>query len=169
MPPRWYAANLQSNREHQAQQYMQGNNVVHFLPTYLCASCRKDREKTLVKPLFPGYIFVRIEIPGEQKTTVLKSPGVCGIVSFSGTAAPVDDEVIESLQILTGAASGDVRPHPLVRAGTRVRVIDGPFKNAVGVLCDSENHKKQLLVEVTFLGRAVAVPIDPKQVEPVIG
>jgi transcription termination/antitermination protein NusG len=168
MPIRWYALNLQSNREYQAQKYMLGNDVEHFLPTYRTMSSRKDKSILLDRPLFPGYIFVRVEIPGSQKSLVLQSPGVCGFVGFSGAPAPVEDDVIESLQILTGMAAGGVRPHPLVKAGQRVRVADGPFRNAVGVLCDVDGQGKKLVVEVSFLGRAVAVPIDPEQVIPIL-
>ena len=168
MPIRWYAVSLQSNREYLAQKYMQGNGVVHFLPTYRTMSARKDKSILLNRPLFPGYIFVQLEIPGQQKSVVLKSPGVCGFVSFSGGPAPVDDDVIDSLRILTGVASGGVRPHPLVKAGQRVRVADGPFRNAVGILCEADGQGKNLVVEVSFLGRAVAVPIDPEQVIPIL-
>ena len=154
------------NQEYQAQKYLKGHDVVHFLPTYHMASSRTDRVVTLKRPLFPGYIFVNIEIPGAQKQLVLKSPGFCGLVSFSGKPAPVTDQTIESLQIVTGAASGDVRPHPLVKPGQKVRVTEGPFRNAVGVLWDGTSQKKQLVIEVSFLGRAVSVPIDPRQVVP---
>ncbi|MBN2717983.1 MAG: hypothetical protein JXX14_19190 [Deltaproteobacteria bacterium] len=169
MPARWYAASLQSNREFQVQKYLQGQRVVHFLPTYVTSSTRQDRAVMLNRPLFPGYIFVHIDVPGPQKALVLKSPGVCGLVCFSGMPAPVDDDIIHSLQIVTGAAAGSVRPHPMVKAGQKVRVTLGPFKNAIRVLCESENQKKQLVVEVSFLGRAVAVPIDPQAVAPVLG
>ena len=168
MPTQWYAASLQSNQEYQAQKYLQGHDVVHFLPTYRLTSSRKDRAVTLIRPLFPGYIFVYIEIPGEQKRLVLKAPGVCGLVSFSGKPAAIANQIIESLHIVTGAATGEVRPHPLVKPGQMVRVADGPFKNAVGILCDAATHKKQLVIELSFLGRAVAVPIDPRQVVPVL-
>ena len=168
MPAKWYAASLQSNREFQVQKYLQGHNVVHFLPTYSMMSQRQDRAVVLKRPLFSGYIFVHLEISGGQKTTVLKSPGVSGLVGFAGRPAVVADEVIRSLQIITGADGENVRPHPLVKVGQRVRVVDGPFKNATGILCDSGNQKKQLVVEVSFLGRAVAVPIEPQQAVPVL-
>ncbi|MBN2341249.1 MAG: hypothetical protein JXX29_09980 [Deltaproteobacteria bacterium] len=168
MSAQWYAASLQSNREQQAQKYFAGQGVIHFLPTYRTLSSRKDRSKILVRPLFPGYIFVQLIIPGPKKTDVLKCPGVSGIVSFSGVAAPIDDSIIESLKILTGADSGEVQPHPLVRAGQRVLVTEGPFKGASGMLFGSSSRKKQLVVEVGFLGRAVAVPILPEQAIPLL-
>jgi transcription antitermination factor NusG len=48
-----------------------------------------------------------------------------------------------------------------------VTVLDGPFAGAVGKIVESGGRKPKLVVEVEFLGRAVAVPIDAEQVEPV--
>jgi transcription antitermination factor NusG len=36
---------------------------------------------------------------------------------------------------------------------------------AIGVIHDSDGRKHSLVVEVKFLGRAVAVPIEPDQVK----
>lgn len=167
MPEQWYAASLQSNRELQAEKFFQGQQIEYFLPTYLTVSTRRDRTKMLARPLFPGYIFVHIQIPGLQKVRVLKCPGVCGLVSFSNQPSIISDDVIASLQILTGAQKGGIKPHPLVKSGQRVVVKAGPFKGATGVLSGSENRKQKLVVEVEFLGRAVSVPIHPEQVSPV--
>ena len=88
------------------------------------------------------------------------------IVAFGGEPSPIPDETIASLRILVERGEGVARPHPLVRDGQRVVVVDGSFRGAVGVLHVTAGRKPQLIVEVEFLGRAVAVPIAPEQVHP---
>jgi len=163
----WYAVHVRSNQERTTAAFLEGRGVAHFLPTYRTLSRRRDRRVVLTRPLFSGYLFVRIDIEAPDRVQVLKAPGTVRIVEFGGRAAPVPEETIRSLEILVGEGQDEVRPHPLVREGQRVAVLDGPFAGARGKIVSSGGRKPRLVVEVEFLGRAVAVPIAPEQVEPI--
>ena len=119
-PERWYAVHVRSNQEQGTASYLAGRGIELFLPTYTTRSRRVDRDALVVRPLFPGYLFVRIDIRGPARVDVLKAAGAVRIVGFGGEATPVPGETIESLRILVGAGADRVRPHPLVRAGQRV-------------------------------------------------
>ncbi len=121
----------------------------------------------LTKPLFSGYVFVRLGIHSAGRIEILKAPGTVRIVSFGNEPSAVPDEVIESIRILVGDGLGPVRPHPSVHVGAEVEVASGPFKGAVGILHKTEDKKPKLVVEIHFLGRAVAVPIAEDQVRPI--
>lgn len=166
--PAWYAVHLRSNQEKQTAAFLAHRGVPHFLPTYTVQSERRDRKVTLVKPLFSGYVFVRIRTQSEERIQVLRAPGTVRIVGFGNRSTPIPDETIESIRILVGDDGRSVRPHPLVREGRTVRVVDGAFAGAVGVIHRTEDKKPKLVVEIDFLGRAVAVPIDVEQVQPVL-
>lgn len=163
----WYAVHVRSNQEQTTASFLEGRGLAHFLPTYRTLSKRRDRRVVLTRPLFSGYLFVHIDIESPERIQVLKAPGTVRIVEFGGVAAPVHEETIRSLEILVGEGQDDVRPHPLVREGQRVAVLDGPFAGARGKIVSTGGRKPRLVVEVEFLGRAVAVPIAPEQVEPV--
>lgn len=161
----WYAVHVRSNQERVAADHIRTAGVEVFLPTYQSPSKRTDRRVVLDRPLFSGYLFVRFGERQPGKVDVLKAPGVVRIVGFGGAAVPVPDETIESLKILVGEGAKQARPHPLVQEGRRVVVMNGPFTGAIGVIHDSDGRKHSLVVEVKFLGRAVAVPIEPDQVK----
>jgi transcription antitermination factor NusG len=162
----WYAVHVRSNQERGTASLLEGRGIELFWPTYTTRSKRVDRQGLLVRPLFPGYLFVRIDIGGPERIEVLRAAGAVRIVGFGGEATPVPGETIESLKILVGSGADQVRPHPLVRAGQRVNVLDGPFRGATGVLAEADDRRSRLVVEVEFLGRAVAVPIAADQVQP---
>ncbi len=164
----WYAVHLRSNQEKQTAAFLADRGVPHLLPSYTVQSNRRDRKVTLVKPLFTGYVFVRIKTQSNERMQVLQAPGTVRIVGFGNRSTPIPDETIESIRILVGNDGSSVRPHPLVREGRIVRVVDGAFAGAVGVLHRTEEKKPKLVVEIDFLGRAVAVPIDIEQVQPVL-
>ena len=164
----WYAVHVKSNQERLTADFLANRQVDHFLPTYAVRSARQDREKTLIKPLFTGYLFVHVDYRHTERVEVLKAPGTVRIVSFSGKPIPIPDETIESIRILVGDHGHRVRPHPLIQIGRIVKVVDGPFKGAIGKLQLAEDKKSKLVVEIEFLGRAVAVPILPTQVQPLM-
>jgi transcription antitermination factor NusG len=163
----WYAVHIRSNREQQVHELLQRGGVVSFLPCYRVRSSRRDRVVHLQRPLFPGYLFVRLIICSDVRIRVLRTPGVVRFVGFTDGPVPLPERVMESLFILTGGDDHPARPHPLVKAGSRVRVASGPFCGATGVLHRMDGHPARLVVEVSFLGRAVAVPIETDQVMPV--
>jgi transcription antitermination factor NusG len=165
---RWYAVHLRSNQERATGRFLEGRAVEIFLPTYTLRVRRTDRRVEVTRPLFPGYLFAHIDLTAAERVEVLKAPGIVRIVGFGEGPVPVPEEVIRSLGILVGAGQGTVRPHPLVRTGQRVEVTDGPFAGAIGVIARTEGRKPRLVVEVEFLGRAVAVPIGADEVRPVL-
>jgi transcriptional antiterminator RfaH len=166
---KWYAVHVRSNQERKTADFVSDRRVEVFLPTYRIQSKRRDRRVMLTKSLFSGYLFVRINPQqAEERVQVLKAPGTVRIVSFGKEPVPVPDSVIESIRILVGDGDGPARPHPLVRLGKSVEVVDGPFRGAVGILHETDDKKPKLVVEIEFLGRAVAVPIAMEQVQPLL-
>ncbi len=166
MAAAWYALHVRSNQERLTAEHLCGRGVEPFLPQYRALSKRQDRRVMLERPLFTGYVFARIDLASDARIAALRAPGVVRIVAFGGEPSPIPDETIASLRILVERGEGVARPHPLVRDGQRVVVVDGSFRGAVGVLHVTAGRKPQLIVEVEFLGRAVAVPIAPEQVHP---
>ena len=166
--PAWYAVHVRSNCERGVAEFVKDRGIEAFLPTYLAPSKRRDRRAVLTKPLFPGYLFVHIDPKSPSRIEVLKAPGTVRIVGFGTEPSAVSDRVVESVRILVGDGDGPARPHPLVRVGRLVEVSSGPFAGAVGRLLETDDRKPRLVVEVEFLGRAVAVPIDISQVQPVL-
>jgi transcription termination/antitermination protein NusG len=164
----WYAVHVRSNHERIVAEHLWGHGVEAFLPLYRSLSKRQDRRVVLEKPLFAGYVFARFDAASDARIAVLRAPGTVQIVGFGGEHARIPDEVVASLRILVEESGGAARPHPLVREGQRVSVVDGSFRGAVGVLHLKAGRKPQLVVEVEFLGRAVAVPIEADQVNPLL-
>ncbi|MCU0663045.1 MAG: hypothetical protein MUC50_12050 [Myxococcota bacterium] len=162
----WYALHVKSNQERKTQAFLEGRGVTCFLPCYEQLTLRRGKRLTLQRPLFSGYLFVHLDLHGPQRIEVLKAPGTARIVGFGESPSPVSEQIIESIRILVSATGGEVAPHPLIRAGQEVRVVEGPFRGATGVLHMAPGRKARLVIEVAFLGRAVAVPIEPRQVHP---
>jgi transcription antitermination factor NusG len=133
-----------------------------FLPLYESMRRWKDRQKLLLLPLFPGYVFVRGAL--DRRLPILTTPGVHMIISRGERVVLVPDEELEAIQ-RTIEGKLRVEPHPFLRCGERVRVVRGSLEGVEGVLTRKKNLYR-LILSVQMLAQSVAVEIDAKDVTP---
>jgi transcription antitermination factor NusG len=128
---RWYAVYTAANQEKTVSERLRQKGVEQYLPLYRTVRRRTDRRVVLHLPLFPGYLFVHINIA--EKKRVLELPKVVRLVGNGALPSTVPDEQIEKLQRGL-AAEGKVCPCPNLSMGSRVRVVKGPFSGIEGTL-----------------------------------
>src|SRR4029077_404478 len=81
----WYAAYTCPNHEKKVAEQLDRRSIEQLLPVYYSVRQWKDRKMRLARPLFPGYVFVRI--PAQQRLRVLEVPGVARLVGFGNEPA----------------------------------------------------------------------------------
>ncbi len=152
---KWLAVRVFCGKEQSINLHLQGRGVATFLPK--CRNRRQwsDRIKSLTQSLFPGYVFVQI-IP-QDSTVVLRTPGVIDILSLRGEPTIIENGIIEAIMSRTDEhgmwQSG-------LKAGDRVRIIEGPYAGFVGDLerCEGEERVMVLLKLLNGLKWHVNVP-----------
>src|SRR5690348_6729716 len=85
----WYVAHVASRHEKQVARQLEEQRINHFLPLYRSVRRWKDRRKELEMVLFPGYVFVQLDL--REKLRVLKLQGVVRFVTFGGNPAPLSE------------------------------------------------------------------------------
>src|ERR1700757_2237747 len=85
---KWYAAYTCANHERRVAQQLAERRVDSFFPTYPSVRRWRDRRKELQLPLFPNYVFVRMDLA--DRIRVLQIPGVVNLVTFQGRPAALD-------------------------------------------------------------------------------
>jgi transcription antitermination factor NusG len=159
----WYAAYTCSRHEKRVAEQLHERGIEHFLPLYRSVRRWKDRKKELELVLFPGYVFVRLDLV--DRLRVLQLPGVVRFVSFNGQPAALPRDDIEGLR--NGLSHNLVAEHhPFLKVGRRVRVISGPLSGAQGILIRRRNDSR-LVISIEAIMRSVAVEIDATDVIPV--
>ena len=126
----WYAVHVRSNQERVAREYLEALGIELFLPTYREVSRRSDRRVILDRPLFSGYLFVRMDVEGPVRREVIQAPGVVNVIGFGGNVVPVPDETIESIRILIGDGSG---PPQMLAIGSNDEVLTADSGETTGV------------------------------------
>jgi transcription antitermination factor NusG len=158
----WYATYVCTRHEKQVARQLEERDVNCFLPLYRTVRRWKDRRKELDLVLFPGYVFVQLDL--QDRLKVLQLPGVVRFVSFNGHPAALPENEIE---ILRNGLSGGIHaePHPYLKIGRRVRVKSGPLIGAEGILV-RRKEKFRVVLSIDAIMRSVAVEVDEGDVEP---
>ncbi len=161
---KWYAIHVMSRHERKVAEKLRSRGLEVFLPEYRSRSRRKDRVKMILRPLFPGYLFVRTSLAPKQRLKIIQTPSVVRIVGINTKPHPIPDEQVESVRLLIGSTS-DAKPEQNLRTGQKVMVTDGPLKGVVGVVEKTPRGEK-IVVCVELLNRAVSASLQKASVSP---
>lgn len=158
----WYAVTVRPKHEKAVTRHFEHRGLNYFLPVYRSTRRWKDRRKELEMALFPGYVFVNLNL--RNRLGVLQSPGVVQFVTFQGQPAPVPELEIRALE--SGLSSGlRAQPHPYLRQGRKVRVKSGPLTGAEGIMIRRKEGFR-LVLSIDLLMRSVMLEVDEADVEP---
>ena len=158
---RWYAAYTSANHEKCVSEQMRVRGVEHFLPLYASVRQRKNGRVTLQRPLFPGYVFVRMAL--RDKLRVLQIPGLARLVGFDGTPAALPEEEIEALRT-SMASRVRAEPHPFLATGRRVRIKSGSLAGMEGIFLRRKG-KLRVVISIDLIQRSVAVDAEAADLE----
>ena len=137
----WNVLHVNSNFEKRVAQHLVVRSVEHYLPLYTEHVKYTDRAVVKERPLFSGYVFVRFS--PHSRLTVISTPGV---IRALGNEERDMVSCAELDKIRAGLNSGLLlRPHPCVAVGTRVRVRDGIFGGAEGVVTEFRHQCKVII------------------------
>jgi len=155
---KWFVVNTKPRKEGYAEWQLSRRGVVTFLPWIMEPAPASTG--TSVAPMFPGYLFVHIDLE-QQLWDVVWTPGVKRLVGFGETASPVDDSVIDFLRARAGK-DGIVRAFPVFSPGERVRIRHGPLAGLVGIVEGPSTGRGRVRVLMELLRRQTRVEIPPE-------
>lgn len=159
----WYAIRVRSKFERAVSTALLGKGYDEYLPLYRSTRRWSDRAKDLELPLFPGYLFCRLDV--QVRLPILTTPGVISIVGTGKTPVAIPDGEIEAIQTLIRSGLL-LQPWPQLVVGSRIVIEEGPLRGLEGVALDVKK-KHRLFVSVPLLQRSVSVEIDREWVRPI--
>ena len=158
-PGKWYAVHTRSRFEQKVYDGILGKSIEVFLPKIQVMSRRKDRTKKILVPLIPGYVFVNTSLDPAEYLSILKTVGVVQFVGFKGKPVAANDDEIQSLMILNGT-DRTVQNRSFMKAGDRIRIMDGPLKNLTGFYLRHKGQGDKVVVSIELLNRSMEIAIE---------
>ena len=161
MQASWYAVYTKPRQERVAADNLVRQQFDCFLPLAVNPYQRRTARKALrIEPLFPRYLFINAVADQQSLGPVRSTRGVCTLVRFGMKLVTVPETIIQMIRRRMNPDSGLVELDPVpVEQGDRVRVFDGPFAGAEGILEACSGEKRALLL-MELLGRQTPVEVD---------
>ncbi len=152
----WFAIMARTGREKSSTLLLENAGYECLLPVSKYTRHWSDRKKEVEVPLFPGYLFCRMDPC--NRLPVLMTPGVIQIVGAGKTLIPVQEEEIVAIQrvVRNGLVT---MPWPYLQVGQVARIEEGPLRGMTGIIVRIKSGMK-LVLSVSLLQRSVAVEID---------
>jgi len=159
---KWFAVYTTCRHEKRVAEHFARRTIEHFLPLYHAHRRWKDGSRVkLSLPLFPSYIFVRIQ--PDERVPVLTVPGVVWVVGRSPLLpTPLPEREIETLR---GAVNGMVaEPYPEPVVGQRVRIRAGALAGIEGVIVRRKNCLR-VVMTLDLIMRSIAIEVSADEIE----
>ena len=155
----WYLAQLKPNGAARATRNLTRQGFETFYP--LEDVTRRVSGKFIQKPrpLFPGYLFVALDIQSGPWRSVNSTQGVSRLVSFGREPSPVPGGLIDSLRRRCDE-NGLLKQLDEFQPGETVSVTWGPFADFVGQV-EKIAPDKRVFVLMEMMGAKTRVILDP--------
>src|SRR5258708_13741458 len=153
----WLEIRVKSNFEKKVAAGLRHRGLEEFLPLYQSRRRLSDRYKTVYLPLFPGYLFSRLDL--DHRLPLLTTVGFLYIVSVGNKPVPVDEDEIAAVQFVVRSGV-PAMPWPSLAVGQRVRLEGGPLCGLEGAVTQG-GMRDRICVSVTLLHRGVCVEVEP--------
>ena len=122
----WYLVRTKTGKERWVRDQLAAQLPEVFLPLLEARTPRWGRLAWTIMPLFPGYLFARLD-PQKEYFNVRYLPGVQGLVSAGNDPIAVPPGVVE--EIRRRGVNGVVKiEEKNFGSGDRLRVVEGPFR-----------------------------------------
>ena len=161
---RWYVVHTQPNGEVRADLNLRRQGFATYLPRYARQRSHARRREVVKRPLFPRYLFVGLDLARDRWRAIHSTFGVNRLVLAGEEPLPLPESVIDEIRaredgeglVALGLPAG-------VGPGSRIRLVDGIFADARGVL-ERIADDRRVAILLELLGREVRVFVSPASV-----
>lgn len=136
-----------------------------LVPTEKVVEVKDGQKKTTTRKVYPGYMFVNMEVDNETWHLVRSTPKVTGFIGGGRNPPPIPEDEVR--RITNQMTEDEEKPKPVVdfERGEEVRIIDGPFASMPGKVDEVNASRAKLRVLVSIFGRTTPVELEFTQVE----
>ena len=164
---RWYAVYTRPHDETKALEHLLRQGYSAYLPCYRTRISHARRRQTVLRPLFPRYLFAGVDRTSMRWRPILSTVGVVDVVRSGDEPTPVPSAIVATIREREEAGGFDrLDPRQSLRIGELVRVTAGALEDMVGRLVELRDQDR-VVVLLELLGRAVPAQLRAEAVETV--
>lgn len=154
--PAWYILRTMPQHEKKVAVYLCKKRIEHYLPLVKRKRQWSDRIKVIDFPLFPGYLFVKINFALEG-FGILQHRGTLTYVKQNDQPIAVQADMIDEIKQIIKAGH-EIQADPIANfpPGEKVVVQIGPFKGQEAVVLRVKN-KQRICIKLESMEHFITV------------
>ncbi|MCW5773880.1 MAG: hypothetical protein KIT16_19720 [Rhodospirillaceae bacterium] len=163
---RWYVAETHPQAEARALEHLARQGYAAYLPRYSKRRRHARRTDTVKAPLFPGYLFVFMDVAKTRWRAIRSTIGIRNLICQGEQPLPVPAGVVEDIQAHEDD-SGLVpvaAPVPF-QLGEELRVTEGPLRDQIGWF-QRVADRERIVILLNLLGRQMPFVVPTGAVRP---
>ena len=151
MASHWYVLRIKPHKEWTVYNLLQNEDKLNvYFPSIRVKP--KNPRASKVRPYFPGYMFVQVDLENQGDNALRWTPGTHGLVRFGDEPAVVPEHFILELRKQLARIEAEAeRPQPPLRKGDRVRIVSGPFAGYEGIFDTQLSGRDRVQILLAFL------------------
>ena len=158
----WYVVHTYSGYEKKVQaniektienRHLEDQILEVRVPMQDVTEMKNGVRKTVSKKMFPGYVFINMVMNDDTWYVVRNTRGVTGFVGPGSKPVPLTEAEMRPLGIRTQSITVDFKE------GDSVAVIDGAWKDTIGIVQKMDMGKQTATINVELFGRETPVEI----------
>ena len=156
----WEVAHTRPRCEKKLASYCQRHSLHHDLPCYDSVRKYPSKQVTFQKPLFPGYLFIRVS-PSSRRL-LMKSDYIANLLVVND-----QEQFTRQLKEIHEALDSglEIQLAPAIGRGSHVLIKSGPLQGIEGWV-EERYGMSTVLLRLDFIGQAAAVKVDAENLEP---
>lgn len=160
----WYLIKFKPNSHRVAEHHLRRQGFETFLPMQQITRRNLSRFVSDLKPLFPGYMFVKIDTDEAPWRVINNTIGVSRLVCLEGKPKPLPLQIILGLKHRCDS-SGILLPPISLNEGDSVEMLTGPFASFMATV-DTIDPEQRIWVLMDFMGRKTRLEVTVNQLQP---
>lgn len=161
----WYLVYAKPRQERVAQANLERQRYKVYLPLARQARRRHGRTISTIAPLFPRYLFVRLDRAVDNWAPIRSTLGVVSLVRFGQLPEPVPEGLIAFLRSREDAEGLHAFAVDEYKSGSRVRITSGGLTGYEGIFVASTSRQR-VIVLLDILGKKTRALIEAGAIEP---
>ena len=163
----WWLIKTKTRQDDKAELNLNKQNYITYRPQTKRLRKYRGKIKKRIESLFPGYIFIQLDLTTDDWSPIRSTLGVSHIVCFGKKPAKVPNELIENIrkkQDLLAEKSIDLDRY---KKGDKVTVDqEGAFKGLEGIFLNYDGEQRAIIL-LSILQRESVLALSEGEISPI--
>jgi len=159
----WFVVQTQPRAEAKAKRHLVNQGYITYMPVYQRRVRHARRSEIVLRPLFPGYLFVQIDPEMHRWRSINGTVGVRQILTDGNAPRYVADDIIDEIVAREDETGAVKLMSASFAPGQSVRLVGGAFAEVFGLFEEMHDANRAVLL-ITLLGRKVRVNVPVAEV-----